>query len=200
MYRLEDLGVPTFNDFYGAFNAVNFDLWALFDRGKIDKDFLRKERFKRIFEFLGADGLAVPLEMEEEFLMRTSSKPHLFPHSTDVLDYLQKKYELHIITNGFNKSQAMKMAASGLTSYFQLIVTSETTGYRKPDKRVFEYAVNKLKTSPSACLMIGDNPESDIIGAQNAKIDQVLFNPLELPSAIRATYTINCLSELKLML
>lgn len=200
LYMLEELGIPGFDDFFGAFNAVNRDLWSLYDRGKIDRDFLRKERFKRVFEHLDADGLAVPPEMEEEFMQRTSSKPHLLPHSTTILGYLQQKYELHIITNGFDSSQAMKMAASGLTSYFQLIVTSETTSYRKPDKRIFEYAVDRLQTSPSACLMIGDNPEADIVGAKNASIDQVLFNPWDLPSPVEATYTINCLSELKTLL
>ena len=197
IYQLPFLGVKTFDDFYGAFNAVNFDLWSLYNVGKIDKVKLRKERFKRIFEHLGADGLSVPLEMEEDFMRRTSSKPHLFPHSKETLNYLQNKYELHIITNGFNESQAMKMSASGLTSYFRMIITSETMGHRKPDKRIFEYAIDKLDSDPKACLMIGDNPDSDILGARNAGIDQVLFNPLNIPCALEPTYTINCLSELK---
>lgn len=197
---LADLGVPSFKGFYGAFSQVNFDLWSLYNVGKIDKDNLRKERFKRIFEHLGINGLAVPLDMEENFMQRTSSKSHLFPHSTETLTYLQHEYELHIITNGFNESQAAKMASSGITSFFQLIVTSETTGHRKPDKRIFEYAMDKLKTPPSRCLMIGDNPESDIVGAQNAKIDQVLFNPLNIPCLFQPTYTITCLSELRTFL
>ena len=197
IYRLPDLGVSTIDDFYEAFRAVNFSLWSLYNLGKIDKVKLRKERFKRIFEHLGADGLAVPLEMEEDFMRRTSSKPHLFPHSKETLNYLQNEYELHIITNGFNESQAMKMSASGLTSYFRLIITSETMGYRKPDKRIFEYAVDKLQSRPGECLMIGDNPDADIVGAKNAGIDQVLFNPLSIPCTLEPTYTITCLSELK---
>src|SRR5690554_60219 len=200
IYRLPDLGVSTFDDFFGAFKAVNFSLWGLYNVGKIDKTNLRKERFKRVFEHLGADGLSVPLEMEEDFMRRTSSKPHVFPHSKETLRYLQDKYELHIITNGFNESQAMKMSASGLTSYFRLIITSETMGHRKPDKRIFEYAVEKLDGNSEACLMIGDNPDSDILGARNAGIDQVLFNPLGIPCALDPTYTIACLSELKNML
>jgi putative hydrolase of the HAD superfamily len=200
IYSLHSLGVSTIDDFYEAFNQVNFKLWSLYNNGKIDKSFLRKERFKRIFEYLGTDGLAVPLEMEEDFMTRTSSKSHVFPYSTETLAYLKQKYQLHIITNGFDESQALKMASSGLTSYFQLIVTSETTGHRKPDKRIFEYALEKLNTIPSACLMVGDNPESDIIGAKNAQIDQVLFNPLEIPCLLNPTYTITCLSELKTFL
>ena len=197
LYRLPELGVATINDFYNAFTTVNFDLWKLFNGGEIDKENLRKERFKRIFEHLGANAFSIPLDIEDEFIRRTSSKPHLFPHSTETLTYLQGKYELHIITNGFNESQAMKMSASGLTSYFDLIVTSDTMGHRKPDKRIFEYAMDKLDTDPSACLMIGDNPDSDILGAQNAGMDQVLFNPLNIPCALTPTYTIASLQELR---
>src|SRR5690606_9107491 len=162
IYRLPDLGVSTIDDFYEAFRAVNFRLWSLYNLGVIDKVKMIIVRINRIFEHLGSDGLAVPLEMEEDFMRRTSSKPHLFPHSKETLNYLQSEYELHIITNGFNESQAMKMSASGLTSYFQLIITSETMGHRKPDRRIFEYAVERLESNPSECLMIGDNPDSDI--------------------------------------
>jgi putative hydrolase of the HAD superfamily len=200
IYTLSHLGIPSFNEFYRAFNQVNFDLWSRYNIGKINKVNLRKERFKMIFEHLGVNGLTVPIDMEEEFMQRTSTKSHLFPHSTETLTYLQHKYELHIITNGFNESQANKMASSGLTSFFQLIVTSETTGHRKPDKRIFEYAMDKLQALPSGCLMIGDNPESDILGAQNAKIDQVLFNPLKILCVLNPTYTITCLSELRTLL
>jgi len=197
LYKLQDLGIPTCEDFYGAFNKINYQLWSLFNVGEIDKDHLRQQRFKQIFEHLGVDGISVPKDMEEDFMHRTSSKPHLFPHSKEILTYLQHKYELHIITNGFNESQAMKMSASGLTSFFKMIVTSETMGHRKPDKRIFEYAVDKLQTEPSACLMIGDNPDSDILGARNAGIDQVLFNPLNISCALVPTYTIASLQELR---
>ena len=197
IYLLKDLGVSTFDAFYEAFNTVNAELWNSYNTGKIDRVILRKERFKRIFEHLGADGLAVPTEMEGDFMQRTSSKPHLFPHSKETLAYLQNNYELHIISNGFDESQAMKMASSGLTSFFKLIITSETTSYRKPDKRIFEYALDKLETEPNVCLVIGDNPDTDILGAKDANIDQVLFNPLNLSYPIKPTYTIGCLSELR---
>lgn len=197
LYKLQDLGIPTSEVFFCAFNEVNYKLWALFNVGEIDKENLRNQRFKRIFEHLGVDGLAVPLDMEEDFMFRTSSKPHLFPHSKETLTYLQHKYELHIITNGFNESQAAKMSSSGLTSFFKMIITSETMGHRKPDKRIFEYAMAKLDTDPSSCLMIGDNPDSDILGAQNAGIDQVLFNPLNIPCALTPTHTITSLQELR---
>jgi putative hydrolase of the HAD superfamily len=146
-YTLEEIGIPTHEHFYQAFIKVNYGLWGLYNLGKIDKLNLRKERFRRIFEHLGADGKSVPLQMEEDFMNRTSCKTNLFPFSKETLSYLKGKYKLHVITNGFNESQELKMTSSGLKDYFDLVVTSETTGHRKPDKRIFEYALSSLGTS-----------------------------------------------------
>ncbi|GAB3658129.1 YjjG family noncanonical pyrimidine nucleotidase [Echinicola sediminis] len=200
IYALENMGMPSRQDFYKAFLMINSDLWNDYNTGKIDKTTLRSQRFRRIFDQFGASKIPVPIEMEEDFLQRTSSKPHLFPYSKEILNYLKDKYELHIITNGFNESQALKMNSSGITSYFKLIVTSETTGHRKPDKRIFEYAMGQLETSAEECLMIGDNPISDIQGARNAAIDQVFFNPYKQDNQAEATYTIHGLEELQAIL
>ncbi|WP_215225320.1 YjjG family noncanonical pyrimidine nucleotidase [Echinicola shivajiensis] len=197
VYSLENLGVPSNYDFYKAFIKVNHGLWDYYDKGKIDKITLRKERFRRIFDQLGAHKIEVPVEMEEDFMHRTSSKPHLFPYSKEILEYLKEKYDLHIITNGFDESQAKKISASGINNYFKLIVTSETTGHKKPDKRIFEYAMRQLATYSEECLMIGDNPISDVEGAKSASIDQVYFNPKGLDIGVEATYTIQGFKELE---
>ena len=206
-YTLHNLGIHTSDHFYDAFIEVNYGLWGLYNTGKIDKINLRKERFKRIFEHLGADGFSVPVDMEEDFMNRTSSKKHLFPYSVEILAYLQEKYQLHIITNGFNESQELKMTSSGIHPYFGLVVTSETIGYKKPDKRIFEFAMSQLDTTAEDCIMIGDNLQSDILGAQSVNMDQVYFNPENKPCVImpegkevHPSFTIKCLSELKSLL
>jgi putative hydrolase of the HAD superfamily len=200
IYSLQEVGIPTFEQFFSSFHEVNFQLWDDYNLGKIDKQGLRRERFPRIFAHAGGDPNAIPAPFEEDFMHRTSSKPHLFPHSKEILDYLRKSYRVHLITNGFDESQAKKMRSSGLTGYFELVVTSETTGYKKPDPRIFHYALAQLNTQPSACLMIGDNPNSDILGAQRADIDQVYFNPEGKTSPIQATYEIRHLQELEQLL
>ncbi|MBN3520435.1 YjjG family noncanonical pyrimidine nucleotidase [Algoriphagus lutimaris] len=200
IYKLEELGIPTFDTFFSSFHHVNFQLWDLYNVGKIDKHNLRIERFKRIFSHAGAHEDSVPSPFEEDFMHRTSSKPHLFPYSKEILNYLKKKYPLHVITNGFNESQAKKLKASGLDQYFDLIVTSETTGHKKPDPRIFFHAMETLGTDPEQCIMIGDNPNSDILGAQNASIDQVYFNPEGKAIELKPTYTISHLRELESIL
>jgi putative hydrolase of the HAD superfamily len=196
-YQLQEMGIPTFETFFEAFHQINFQLWDWYNVGKIDKHDLRTTRFPRIFTHAGADPAAIPSEFEEDFMHRTSSKPHVFPYSKEILTYLKGKYRIHVITNGFNESQTKKMVSSGLDGFFELIVTSETTGHKKPDPRIFYYAIEQLRTSAEYCLMIGDNPNSDILGAQNASIDQVFFNPEGKTIELKPTYTISHLRELE---
>jgi putative hydrolase of the HAD superfamily len=92
------------------------------------------------------------------------------------------------------------MNSSGLNGYFELIVTSETTGHKKPDPRIFYFALEQLQADAANCLMIGDNPNSDILGAQRAAIDQVYFNPEGKPIDLKPTYEIRHLQELELLL
>ncbi|GAA0880738.1 YjjG family noncanonical pyrimidine nucleotidase [Algoriphagus jejuensis] len=197
IYELHNLGIPTFEGFFASFHHINFQLWDWYNVGKIDKLNLRKERFPRIFTHAGGNAETIPLEFEEEFMSRTSSKPHVFPHSKEILTYLKAKYRLHVITNGFNESQAKKLKSSGLDGFFELVVTSETTGHKKPDPRIFQHAMKQLSTDPEHCLMIGDNPNSDILGAQRAEIDQVFFNPEGKTIELKPTYTISHLRELE---
>lgn len=199
-YGLVELGIPSFQHFFDSFHAVNFQLWDWYNVGKIDKVNLRKERFPRIFSHAGGRAEAIPQEFEEDFMHRTSSKPHVFPYSKEILTYLKEKYRVHVITNGFNESQAKKMKSSGLDVFFELVVTSETTGHKKPDPRIFHYALDQLKTQAEHCLMIGDNPNSDILGAQNANIDQVYFNPEGKAIELKPTYEIKHLQELESLL
>lgn len=200
IYSLQDLGIPTFEKFFESFHAVNFQLWDWYNVGKIDKYNLRKERFPRIFAHAGGNPEAIPAVFEEDFMHRTSSKPHVFPYSKEILTYLNEKYRVHVITNGFNESQAKKIKSSGLDGYFELVVTSETTGHKKPDPRIFQFAMEKLSTRPEVCLMIGDNPNSDILGAQRAEIDQVFFNPEGKTIDLNPTYEIRHLKELEQLL
>jgi putative hydrolase of the HAD superfamily len=197
LYQLASLGILDSEKFIQSFYNVNFKLWAMYDVGKIDKKSLREVRFRSVFENAGADPNAVPKVMEDDFMHRTSSKPHVLPYTFEILDYLKPNYGLHIISNGFNESQAKKMEASGLTPYFDLIVTSETTGHKKPDPRIFHYAMDRLGIKSNETMMIGDNPNSDILGAIRANIDNVYFDPHEKGIEHQPTYTIRHLKELE---
>jgi putative hydrolase of the HAD superfamily len=198
-FRLESFGKFDCDSFYRKYKFVNNRLWDLYNKGKIDQKELREQRFIRTLTGLGLEEHEVPAGLSEAYTDLCPTKTAVFPYTFEVLAYLQPKYGLHIITNGFKDVQHIKMSGSNLTGYFKEIITSECCGYKKPDKRIFEHALDRIQVRPEECLMIGDNLECDIDGAREAGMDQVFFNPEKTPSKLRPkpTYHIHCLSELQ---
>ena len=96
--------------------------------------------------------------------------------------------------------QGIKMSAAKLENYFVEVINSESCGYLKPDKRIFDYTLELVKAKPTECLMVGDDLEADIKGAKNAGIDQVFFNPEKEPHTEEISYEINSLKELLVIL
>lgn len=196
-YELSSLGSFTCEQFCDTFQLVNNQLWHLYNKGEYDQEKLRNERFKLILTQLGVKEVLVPVGIADEYLRLCPTKPHIFPYALDVLKYLQDHYILHILTNGFSDVQAVKLKSAGLTDFFVEVVTSDTIGYKKPSREIFEYLLKKIGAHSSECIMIGDNLETDIKGARNAAIDCIFFNPLGIEHQEETTYEITCLSELK---
>jgi putative hydrolase of the HAD superfamily len=136
--------------------------------------------------------------MDTQFLEALPTRKILFPYAIEILDYLTKKgYRLHLITNGFEKTQLSKIENAGLSGYFGEVITSEGANSLKPHKEIFEYAFRKTGAEPAESIMLGDSIEADIQGAINAGIDQVYVNHLGIEPEIRPTYTIYSLKELE---
>lgn len=165
-------------EFIKVYYEVNSQLWTWHNEGKMNQLELRYTRFLLVLLKLGANPKEIPnIELAEKYLEITPRKPHLEPFAKEILEYLKDKYHLHIITNGFADVQYIKLESSKIIDYFELIVTSQNSGFSKPNKKVFDYAVNQLNTSNEKCIMIGDNLNTDILGAKNAEIDHVFYNP-----------------------
>ncbi|HPD53537.1 MAG: YjjG family noncanonical pyrimidine nucleotidase [Bacteroidia bacterium] len=199
-YRLTELGVPSFEAFVTAYHHRNEILWDEYRKGLIDKATLRDQRFAFTFWDMGLEpGLAPPM-LAHDYVTIGPRKNRLFPHAHETLRYLKEKYTLHIITNGFEEAQHIKIEAAELKPYFEAIIISEHTGFRKPDAGIFRYAEQQAGCKPEECLMIGDGLEVDVIGAQDAGWDAVYFNPGQKPHTAKPTYEIGSLDELRLML
>ncbi|HRI20640.1 MAG TPA: HAD-IA family hydrolase, partial [Panacibacter sp.] len=137
-------------------------------------------------------------EMSNHFLERLPFKKKLFPYTFEILDYLiSKKYKLHLITNGFDSIQFSKLTSSNLTHYFEEVITSEASSSLKPNKEIFEYALQKTGALKEESIMIGDNPEADIQGGINAGLDTIFVNHLNVQTLVQPTYTIYHLKELE---
>ena len=199
-FNLHQYGKFSSTDFYKKYSYINHRMWQQYHEGKITQQQLRVQRFSSTLTKLGLEPTQVPEGLHEAFTTICPTKTAVFPYTHETLAYLQGKYELHIITNGFQDVQAIKMEASKLGQYFSHVITSETIGCTKPDKRIFEHAMERAGVRAADCLMIGDSLEADILGAKNAGIDQVFFNPEKRRHAQQVTYEISCLSELQRIL
>ena len=165
--------------FYDAYWAANIDLWSRYSLGEIDRPFLIVERFRRPLS--EGKGLEVTkdlcLKMSDVFLDYCSNKPGVVDGAHELMDYLKTKgYRMHMTSNGFHEVQYKKLAACGLRDYFGTIILSEDAGVNKPSKAFFDYALKVSGANRQTTLMIGDNLQTDILGALNAGIDALLFN------------------------
>jgi putative hydrolase of the HAD superfamily len=160
-----------------VFNKVNEKMWHQYNLGQVDKEHIRTRRFAYILKQLKVQIDAHPQELSDYFVRECSQKSHLMPHAEYALFYLQDKYELGIITNGFDDSQQRKINASGLDRFFKVLVTSETTGARKPEPGIFHHAMEISGASARSSVMIGDNPHTDVRGAENAGMHAIFYNP-----------------------
>lgn len=200
--NLKEKGVDDFNLFHQNYLVHNDRLWDYYRKGTIKVDELRwKRMFLSLLDFKIADE-PLAKEMGVVFLDLLPTRKLLFPYANEILNYLaEKKYRLHLITNGFEKTQHSKLEHSGIAKYFEEVITSEGSNSLKPHKEIFEYAFQKTNALPEESIMIGDSIDVDILGALNAGIDQVhvnhLNNEIMNVNGKTPTYTIFNLKELE---
>lgn len=193
LYRLSEQNI-TIKKFVNAFYEVNDVLWGKYNNGLIEREYIKRSRFREIFRITNLNH-ADPDEVSQYYMHHCSAKPYLMPDSLVALSYLQERYNLHIITNGFLDSQQMKLKSSGLLKYFKEMITSECSNARKPSQEIFHYSLNKAGAHKTNSVMIGDNPRTDIEGAINAGLKSVLYDPSGRKKSL-ADYTVQSHMEL----
>lgn len=197
---LKHIGVSSFEKFHEVYLPINNRYWARYHHQAVSKEKLRVGRF---FDTLAAFKINDVLLAERIAKKYTDISPKmtaLFPEAFEVLQYLQAKYQLHLITNGFAEVQWIKLEHSGLNPFFEHIIISDEVGTQKPDIAIFELAMQRANTTAEKSVMIGDNYSTDIVGAKNAGMDQIFFNPYNITRKGTGTYEIAHLSELKNLL
>ena len=200
IYKLKELGLHSADLFIQTYTRHNHRLWAEYHVGKITKAELRDARFKQTFLDMGLHPDVIPVGFEDDYVKLCPTKTNLFPGAHETLQYLQSKYTLHLISNGFRESQDIKISGTNLGTYFQHIIISEEIGVNKPDKAIFEHALNLAGAAKEESLMIGDSLEADVRGALDFGMDAIYFNPAGLDKPGDVPVQINHLKELMKML
>jgi putative hydrolase of the HAD superfamily len=197
-YELEAKGINNFDEFYSIYSVHNHKLWDRYSKGFIKQEELRWKRiYLSLLDYKIADE-ALSKEMSVDYLTILPDKKNLFPYTIEILEYLKSKdYTMHLITNGFESVQFKKIKNSNIADYFTEVITSEASNSLKPNKEIFEYALNASNAKLETSIMIGDNESADIQGAINAGMDSIFVNHLQIQPTVPATHTITHLKELE---
>jgi len=169
-----NIDITTFLEVY---KPLNRSFWRLYREEKISKKDLRYQRLKTAFDAINYETSDTLINvMADDYINYLPEFNHLFEGTFEILEYLKEKYKLHIITNGFEEIQSKKMQSAKIEHYFDVIITSESVGVKKPDPKVFKYALQKAKAKEENSIMIGDSVEADILGAINSGIPAIHCN------------------------
>ncbi|WP_338769315.1 HAD-IA family hydrolase [Bernardetia sp. ABR2-2B] len=204
----------SFDDLLKAFQTTTKFLWKQHHEGLVDKVKIRQRRFGLIFEELhkmknkqeqfnkttyqnATHNLLE--ELENEYQYNCPRQPNLLPFALEMLTYLDTKgYQLHILTNGFEESQKLKLEHSGILHFFKNIITSDCTGFTKPNPIIFNHALAISNATPQNSIMIGDSFDADILGARSLGMKTIFYNPhKKTPQHSVASHDIACWKEIE---
>jgi len=163
--------------FLKIYEPINLRYWKLYREEKVTKSNLRYGRLKDTF-----DGLNINIEdnvinkLSHDYIAYLTTHNHVFDGTIEILEYLKPKYKLHIITNGFEEVQQYKLDKAKISHYFETVTNSEMVGVKKPNRKMFDFALKLANVDVSNGIMIGDNYEADVLGALNMGLDAICFN------------------------
>lgn len=179
------------------YHRINKGLWEDLEKGLIDQDGIKIERFKRLLEALN---ISQNPEAVAQFYMTALGKgTDLLAGAYELVEKLSQSYPICIITNGIEVIQTSRIGKSKLAPFIKHIIISEAVGYSKPDSRIFEHAMKLVGMSDKQrVIMIGDSLTSDIKGGNDFGIDTLWVNlNNKLPSeTIKPSYEVKRLEDI----
>lgn len=189
-----------FNDLdYAAYQLANKALWRRYQDGTMTAKELQSERFSKWALQLNVP----PMELASAFLASMADISKLIEGAHSLLTTIKSKKKIGIVTNGFTELQQIRLKRCGVFEYFDVLVISEEVGVAKPHPGIFDYALNKMgNPSREKVLMVGDNPETDILGGINSGLHTCWYNAKNKPTpeGVSPHYQIKSLAELESML
>ncbi|RKQ35676.1 HAD family hydrolase [Oceanobacillus halophilus] len=187
------IGINPFEGLWGKFEDEGED----FEKLKEIAPVYQKQAWTLGLKELGIDDPSFGEELSKAFPENRKKVPYLYEDSLRVLDHLHGKYKLLLLTNGSPQLQNIKLTITPeLRPYFDEIVISGAYGRGKPDSSIFEHALHLLGVSADEVLMVGDNLNTDILGANRTGIRSVWINRKGIEAEeVRPTYEVSGLLE-----
>lgn len=180
-----DRWYPDVDDWVDAYHFDNHRLWDAYSRAEVSQAHLRVHRFldplsRRDPSVDEASFSAMAAEMDRRYLDILAAQKALVPGAMELLGTLRARhYNIGVLSNGFKDVQYRKIETAGLADKIDLVVLSDDIGVNKPDVRLYRHAMARAgEPAPGRHLMIGDNLNTDILGAVNAGWGAIYFNAI----------------------
>ncbi len=125
---------------------------------------------------IDVDDQALAAELAEFFASDRSRRHVVYAETEHVLHELKKHFPLALLTNGAPDIQGAKIDGSNLAGFFETIIISGDLGFGKPDPRIFQLALERLKVAAHEAVMIGDSLNRDIAGARDTGLHTIWIN------------------------
>ncbi len=193
---MKNIGITVDDEGIALYSKINDGMWKALERGEIDKDSLRVERFRKFGEEYGfeTDFNALSLNYTDHLALQN----YPIEGAVDLCRRLYGKAKMYIITNGIEYVQKSRFATSPLNEFFDKLFISGEIGYEKPDRRFFEAVERGIPDfDPQKTLVIGDSLTSDMAGGIGYGIDCCWYNPAKKPCDLPIKYTVSDLSEIE---
>jgi putative hydrolase of the HAD superfamily len=195
--ELRKKGIDSPLIFFEAYEKINDWCWYEYRIGRLAKHELRTIRFEKTLEEFFITDVVLADRLGTNYLKICPLKKNLIKDAHFVLSSLVKKYTLHIITNGFDEIQHIKLQTCDLKKYFSEIITSERAKSKKPFKAIFDFSLQLTNANIEESVMIGDDYEADINGASLIGMDSIWFNEKgQKKSPLKNSREIKSLKEL----
>ena len=175
IFKKYDLNIDM-NSFLKIYVPINLEYWRLYRNESITKEYLRYNRLNETFNKLKLNISSSLINiLSDEYIEYLPTHNFLIDGALDLLIFLNKDYNLYIITNGFNKVQASKLNNSKINHFFESVYDSESVGVKKPNPLIFNHALKDSNSIPQQSLMIGDSFEADILGSLSVGMNAIHY-------------------------
>ncbi|MGM0478913.1 MAG: YjjG family noncanonical pyrimidine nucleotidase [Bacteroidota bacterium] len=190
--------LESFEAFHHTYKQINADWWNQYRKGQVQKEALRVGRFSETLNRFKIENESLALELANRYVEVSPYQTNLFPGTIETLEALKREnHALHIITNGFKEVQFVKLKNSRLIHFFDDVLCSEEVGANKPDPHVFRSALQRTGAKSEESMMVGDDFEADVLGAEKCGIKGVLFDPHDHFQENNAVRKIRFLQEIR---
>ena len=196
---LNHYDLPNDEQCFEIYQRGNHQTWLEFEQNLISSHELRSLRFERFLSAMNWQDKADALEMNAKYISFLINESNLISGALSLLNFFKGKIPMGILTNGLKEAQRPRLSKADITHYFDHIIVSDEIGMSKPNPEIFTLAKLTLGNIPSEnILLVGDNPYSDIEGAQNFGFKTIWFNTKqkELPQKIQPTMTVSKLEDI----